>query len=134
MAVQVQRRLFTVSEYYRMAEAGILGEDDRVELLEGEIVQMAPIGSNHRGTVDFLANSLVSRLGARAIVRTQNPIRLDDFSEPQPDVALLHPRADFYRRSHPTPADVLLLVEVADSSVAFDRQVKLPLYCPSGHS
>jgi Uma2 family endonuclease len=122
------RRRFTVEDYYRMAEAGILHQDDRVELIEGEIVEMPPIGSSHAGTVDHLATLLGRAVGDRAIVRVQGPVRLNDLSEPVPDLCLLRHRADYYRRSHPRPEDVLLLVEVADTTAAFDRQVKLPLY------
>jgi Uma2 family endonuclease len=130
--IQAQRRLFTVDEYYKMAEAGILGEDDRVELVEGEIVQMPPIGSPHGGTVAFLTSFFGSRLGGRAIVNPQNPVRLADYSEPQPDIALLRPRPDFYRASHPSPGDVSLVVEVGDSTIAYDRQVKVLLYARAG--
>jgi Uma2 family endonuclease len=126
------RRRFNVEDYYRMAEAGILGEDDRVELIEGEIVEMPPIGSPHGGGVKAL-NRLFSRLvGDRAIVSVQDPVRLSEISEPVPDVCLLRPRQDLYRDSHPRPADVLLLVEVADTTAAFDRRVKLPLYARAG--
>ena len=132
MSVQVLKRLFTVEEYYRMAEANIFSEDDRVELLEGEIVQMTPIGKRHAGCVDRL-NMLFSRhCGQVAIVRVQNPIGLDEHSEPQPDLALLKLRPDFYTESHPKPEEVLLLVEVGDVSASFDRQVKVPLYAKAG--
>jgi Uma2 family endonuclease len=132
MAVQFQKRHFNVDEYYRMAEAGIFTEDDRVELIEGEIIDMSPIGSYHAGCVDQLNSLLNQKIGQAASIRVQSPIRLNDFSQPQPDIALLKPRADFYRRSHPTPADVLLVVEVADTSVDYDRHVKLPLYAGAG--
>jgi Uma2 family endonuclease len=132
MALQPTKRLFTVAEYYRMAEAGILGEDDHVELIEGEIIQMSPIGPRHSGGVGRLT-SLFSRIfGASAIVWVQNPVRLGERCEPEPDLALLKPRADFYASAHPTSADVLLVVEVADSSVDYDRGVKAPLYARSG--
>jgi len=111
-----------------MIEAGILSAADRVELIDGEVVEMSPIGSRHAACVDRL-NQILNRLVSdRFIVRVQNPICLDDYSEPQPDLCLLQPRADFYAQTHPTPADVLLVVEVADSSAGFDREVKLPLY------
>ncbi len=115
-----------------MAGAGLFGEDDRVELVGGEIIDMAPIGSRHAAAVDRLNRLLVSRLGDRAIVRVQSPIRLDDLSEPQPDVTVLKPRADFYSDDHPGPADILLVVEVADTSAAWDRGVKVPLYAEAG--
>ena len=111
-----------------MTEAGILSESDRVELIDGEVIEMSPIGSRHAACVDRLNQILCLLLGKHLIVRVQNPIRLDEYSEPQPDLCLLQPRADFYAQAHPTPADVLLVVEVADSSAGFDREVKLPLY------
>ncbi|HEV8683316.1 MAG TPA: Uma2 family endonuclease [Actinomycetota bacterium] len=131
MAVRQPYR-FTVEDYHRMAEAGILGEDDRVELIEGEIVEMPPIGSPHGGTVKALIHLFSKRVGDRALVAAQDPVRLSDFSEPQPDLMLLRRRPDFYRDAHPTPADVLLLVEVADTSAAYDRSVKVPLYAHAG--
>jgi len=133
MNAKVARRQFTVDDYYRMAEAGILGEDDRVELIEGEIVQMAPIGSRHAAVVDRIT-TLFAHLAAtkEVIIRIQSPIRLSDLTEPQPDVTLLRPRADYYSGGHPTGADVLLLIEVADSSLDYDREVKLPLYARAG--
>jgi Uma2 family endonuclease len=128
MSVQIARRHFNVTEYYRMTEAGILSESDRVELLDGEVIEMSPIGSRHAACVDRLTQVFCLLLGQHFIVRVQNPIRLDEYSEPQPDLCLLQPRADFYAQAHPTPADVLLVIEVADSSAGFDREVKLPLY------
>jgi Uma2 family endonuclease len=132
MAVQVLRRRFTVDEYYRMAEAGILHEDDRIELIEGEIVQMAAIGSKHAAGVDRLNYLFSPRVGQRAIVRVQNPVRLSQYTEPQPDVTLLRPRPDYYASAHPGPQDVLLLVEVMVTSEDYDREVKVPLYARSG--
>lgn len=128
MSVQIARRSFTVADYYRMAEAGILSEDDRVELLDGEVIEMSPIGSRHAACVDRLNRFLNGVKEPLFIVRVQNPIRLDDHSEPQPDITLLRARSDFYAEAHPTPADVLIVIEVSDSSVELDRQVKLPLY------
>ena len=121
-------RVFRVSvrDYHRMGETGILGPDLRTELIDGEIVEMPPIGHPHGGTVNFLANLMKETLGRDAIVAVQDPVWLDDHSEPLPDIALLRPRADYYPNGHPGPADVLLLVEVADSSLAYDREVKLP--------
>jgi len=132
MAVQLLKRLFTVEEYHRMAEAGILGEDDRVELLDGEIVAMSPIGSRHAGLVNRLTRLFSQRAGDQVIVSVQNPIRLGEHSEPQPDLALLRPRADFYAEAHPGSEDVLLVVEVAETSAAYDREVKVPLYARYG--
>jgi Uma2 family endonuclease len=132
MSVQIAKHSFTVAEYERMGEAGILSEDDRVELIEGEIIEMSPIGERHAACVDALAELLKELLGRSVNVRIQNPIRLDDYSEPQPDIALLKRRDDFYRHAHPRPADVLLVVEVSDSTLEYDRQIKLPLYARAG--
>ncbi|MGI8683865.1 MAG: Uma2 family endonuclease [Acidimicrobiales bacterium] len=123
---------FTVDEYYRMADAGIFNEDSRVELLRGEIVGMAAIGSHHAACVAGLTQLFGRRLGDRAFVWAQNPVRLDDLSEPEPDIALLRPRGDNYAGGHPTPNDVLLLVEVGDTSATWDRDHKLPLYADAG--
>jgi Uma2 family endonuclease len=131
-AVQIERYRFTTADYHRLAEAGILGEDERVELIEGEIIRMNPIGPRHSGDVNRLTRLFIRALGDDAVVHIQNPIWLDEHSEPQPDLALLRPRRDFYAAAHPTPADVLLVIEVADSSVAYDRRVKAPLYARSG--
>ena len=133
MAVVLKTRRFTVDEYHRMGEAGILSEDDRVELLAGEIVTMSPIGPLHAGTVNRLTAFLSSRFGTQVIVGIQNPLLLrTEDSEPQPDVALLRPRADFYTRAHPEAHDVYLVIEVADTSVEKDRQVKFPIYARAG--
>ncbi len=132
MVVEQARRQFTVDEYERMGAAGILAEDDRVELLDGEIVEMTPIGPRHASCVDRLNRLLVIGLGDRAIVRVQNPARVAFRSQPQPDLLLARPRSDFYALSHPTPDDILLVVEVAETSGAFDRDVKAPLYARAG--
>lgn len=126
MAIESTRRLFTVSDYYRMGEAGVIGPEERVELLEGEVLRMNPIGPRHANCVDRLTHVFVAWLGDRVQVRIQNPIRLSELSEVQPDVALV--RRDRDLGVHPGSSDVVLLIEVADTSVAFDRQVKLPLY------
>jgi len=128
VGTELQRRLFTADEFHRIAEAGVLREDDRVELVNGEIVEMTPIGSHHAACVDRLNVLLQRCFGDRGIVRVQGPIRLDAHSEPQPDLAVLKPRADFYASAHPTPSDILLVVEVADTSVRYDRDIKVPLY------
>jgi Uma2 family endonuclease len=121
-----------VVEYYRMAEVGVLSPDDRVELIEGEIVKMSPIGSRHAACVRRL-DAFLNRQGSNVVqVSVQSPVRLSDFSEPEPDIALLNPRDDFYSDSHPTPADVLLIIEVADASLEYDRRIKLPVYARAG--
>ncbi len=132
MSLSVTHYRFTVDEYHRMGEAGILGPDDRVELIDGEIVMMTPIGSRHAACVDRCTHFFTRLVGDRAIVRVQNPIQLDDYSEPEPDISLLRPRDDFYATAHPLPGDVLLVVEVADTSIGYDREVKLPLYGSMG--
>ena len=132
MAVPVERRLFTVEDYYQMAEVGLLKPDERVELIEGEIVKMSPIGPRHAGHVERLADVLSHRLGRTVHLRIQNPLRLGERSEPEPDLMLLRRHADFYTSRHPTPGDVYLLVEVADSSLVYDRLTKVPLYARHG--
>jgi Uma2 family endonuclease len=132
MVLSVKTRRFTSAEYNQMATAGILHEDDRVELIEGEIVEMAPIGREHASRVTDINHLLVGNLGDVARVNIQNPIHLDDASEPQPDVAVVRPRSDRYRTGLPTPTDVLLLVEVVDSTLRCDRDVKIPLYARTG--
>ena len=127
-----RRHAYSVDDYYRMAETGILRPGDRVELIEGEIIDMAPIGSLHAAVVNRIAQTLTLAIGKRAAVSVQNPIRLDQYSEPQPDIAQLRPRADFYADAHPGPADVLLVVEVADSTLRFDREIKIPPYARHG--
>jgi Uma2 family endonuclease len=127
---QVTRRRFTVHEYHRMAEAGILHEDDRVELIEGELIEMAAIGPLHFTCVNGLNWLLVQSVGDEAIVSVQNPVRLDEYGEPQPDLAVIRTRD--YRESLPGPEDVLLLIEVSDTTLAYDRGVKLPEYARKG--
>ncbi|HEY0071996.1 MAG TPA: Uma2 family endonuclease [Chloroflexia bacterium] len=132
MAVQIERILFTSEQYEKMIEAGILEEGDNVELLRGEIVKMAPIGLRHAGCVARLAAIFAARLAGSVIVWPQNPIRLADDTEPEPDVALLKPTPDFYSNARPGAQDVLLLVEVADTWLEKDRTVKVPLYANAG--
>ncbi|MFN3929840.1 MAG: Uma2 family endonuclease [Thermoflexus sp.] len=132
MRSQAMARRFTVEEYHRMREAGILTEDDRIELIEGELVEMSPISSRHAACVKRLAVLLFERGGRRFLVSVQDPIRLGERSEPVPDLALLRPRADFYASAHPGPADVFLVIEVAETSGTYDREQKLPLYGRAG--
>jgi Uma2 family endonuclease len=129
---EVARRLFTRAEYHRMAEVGILTHSDRVELIRGEIVTMSPPGRRHSAFVDNLTQLLVLHLGGRALVRVKNPVVLDEYSEPQPDLALLRRRAVPYKDADATGEDVLLLIEVADSSIRYDRTTKLRLYAEAG--
>ena len=126
MTTERARRLFTVEEYHKIAEAGVLGEDDRVELIRGEIVMMSPIGAAHVHFVNRLNKILVPKVGELGLVSVQNPVIVDPHSEPQPDILVLKPRD--YRTRLPAREDVLLAVEVADTSLAYDRRVKRPLY------
>src|SRR6185295_6367521 len=128
MSAQLERWHFNVDQYYRLAEAGVLQPDDRVELIEGEIIRMPPIGSPHASRVTRISYILHDVFAGQAIISVQNPVRLDDYSEPVPDVALLQPREGFYAAQHPTPEDGLLIVEVSDSTTFTDRYVKVPLY------
>ena len=134
MALQTERprRLFSVDDYHRMADAGIFGPDERVELIDGEIIEMSPIGPRHAGCVINLNRLLFTRLGERAVISPQNPVTIRPRSEPQPDMLVLRPREISYSRAHPTPEDVLLAVEVAATSLRFDRRKKVPLYARHG--
>lgn len=132
MAVEPQPRLFTVDEYYGMARTGVLHEDDRVELIEGEVITMGAIGSHHAGCVKRLIRLFAAFPDGLLTLSVQDPVRLDEYSEPEPDVMLLRPRPDFYAGNHPQPPDVLLLVEVADTTLAWDRRRKVPLYAVAG--
>ena len=123
---------FTTTDYHRMAAAGILNEDSRVELIRGQIIDMAPIGAPHLNMVNRLTRLLPAILGDLGILSVQNPVRLDDGSEPQPDVAVLKPRPEEYETATPRAADVLLVIEVAETSIDDDRAVKAPLYAGSG--
>ena len=127
------RRPIDVDEYYRMVPEGLIGPDERTELIEGEVVRMPPIGPSHADVVDELGRgSRWAPLEPEVRVRIQGPVRLDRFNEPQPDIAVLRAKPGGYRREHPSAADVLLLIEVADSSLMQDRRVKLPLYARFG--
>lgn len=133
MAVEFTRRLFTVDDYYRMAAAGVFAEDERVELIEGEIIEMSPAGSRHAGGIKKINALLGERMGnTPLIISVQDPIRLDDGTEPQPDIAVLRWRDDYYVGSHPTPDDVLLVIEVADSSLVMDLVTKASSYARAG--
>ena len=122
------RRRFTVAEYHRMGETGILRPDERVELIDGDVVQMPPIGDWHQESVDRATELFVQRFADVARVRIQGPTTLDDYSEPQPDVMLLRRRPGFYASGHPAPSDVLLAIEISDTSARYDRRVKARLY------
>ena len=128
--VQLSRLAFTIEQFQRMDASGIFAGDQRLELIHGEIVEMSPIGTRHAGSVNRLVN-LFKQID-NAYLSVQNPVQLGDASLPQPDIALLRRRDDFYDNAYPGPADVLLLVEVADTSLAYDRDVKVPLYAQAG--
>jgi Uma2 family endonuclease len=128
----LQRRKLSVSDFHRMGEAGILGEDDRIELIDGEKIERAPIGSLHASKVNLLSRTLHLAVGDDASISVQNPIALPPRDEPQPDIVLLRPRTDYYRDSLPSAADILLLIEVADTTLRYDREIKMPLYARHG--
>lgn len=125
-------RRFSVRDYYRMAETGILQPDERVELIEGEIIAMSPIRVRHAACVNKLNALFSAKAKSRWIVSPQNPVDLNPYSEPEPDITVLRFDKDFYAGGHPTPKDVLLLIEVADTTLGFDRGRKLPLYARDG--
>ena len=119
---------FTVDQYYQMGEAGILGEDERLELIDGQIIAMSPISSFHASVVNKLTQWLLLQHTGKYQISVQNPLRLNDFSEPEPDLMLVDVAPDFYAQAHPTPAQVQVVIEVADSSLEFDQEVKGKLY------
>ena len=132
MQIETTKKLFTVDEYYRMAEVGILRPEDRVELIDGEIIEMSPIGDRHAGCVNATNQAFNRAFQGRAVVSVQNPLRLNRCTEPEPDVVLLKPRKDFYRGKHADGGDVFLVVEVADTTLRYDRDVKVPRYAAAG--
>jgi Uma2 family endonuclease len=132
MATDIAKKLFTVYDYHKMADAGILREGERVELIRGEIIRMSPIHPPHNGTIHRANRSLVRIVGDNAIVGVQGSIRLDEYDEPQPDLYLLRPKDDFYASAHAGPADILLIIEIADSSLDYDRTTRLQLYAEAG--
>lgn len=132
LPAEVKRHRFTVQEYHGMVDAGLLAEDDRVELIDGEIVEMTPIGARHLACVVTLTHLLIEASGGKYFVSVQNPILLDEGNEPQPDLSLLRMRPDPAAESLPGPDDVLLVVEVSDATLSYDRNVKLPRYARSG--
>ncbi len=125
---QPQHHRITADEYHRMAEVGLLAPDARVELIEGEILEMAPIGLDHAGVVNQLTHLFVHAVGDRAIVQIQGPSRMSQYSEPQPDLVLFKPRADYYRTQGAGPQDVYLIIEVSDTTLRYDMHKKVPLY------
>jgi len=132
MLAKAKRKMFTTDEYHYMIEAGVLREDDRLELIQGEIFEMAAIGSYHASCVGRLTRLFSANFSEDVIVWVQNPVCIKQHSEPEPDVSLLKPRSDFYAGRHPEPKDVMLIVEVADTSLEDDRDMKIPLYAKAG--
>lgn len=131
-SVTLRKYRFTVDDYHRMGEAGLFASNQRVELINGEIIEMSPINSPHAGAVKVLNHLLNQILSNQCIIGVQDPIKLSSYAEPEPDISICKFRSDFYSSSHPTPKDVLFLIEVADSSLDYDRQIKLPLYAEAG--
>ena len=130
--VGVQRHRFTLSEYQALYDAGVIGIEPRLELIEGDIIDMSPINPPHSAHVTRLSSLFHRRIGDEAIILVQAPLNIDEHSQPEPDICLLKPRADFYARAHPGPGDVLLVVEVADTTLRTDRTIKTRLYARSG--
>jgi len=127
-----RRHRISVEHYYRMAEAGLFAPDERVELIDGEIVDMPPMGTRHAAKLSRLVEIVSAAVGDRGIVRVQLPLRLGEASEPQPDIAVVVPRADYYEQRHPGGPDTLLAIEISDTTLEFDRDVKAPLYLEHG--
>lgn len=132
MAVQPTKLCFTVNDYYRMAEAGIFAEDARLELVNGEVIEMTPIGSRHAACVKKLTELLYNSLSKKVQIGVQDPILLNDFTEVRPDISLLRRKKDFYAKRHPNANEVYLVIEIADTSITYDRSIKLPLYAQAG--
>lgn len=128
----VKPRLITVSEYDRMIEAGIYTENDRIELLNGEIIEIMPKGTKHTSANSKIIRFFIKLFGDKLIVRSQDPIRLDDFSEPEPDVVLAIWDDKEYSENHPTPKDILLIMEISDTTLAYDREIKSQAYARNG--
>jgi len=130
--VAVRRHRFTVADFYRMGEVGLLAPDVRIELIDGELFEMPPIGPGHAGCVEEFVDILRARLPNTVLVRSQNPLSLGLRTEPEPDLAVVARSTDFYRRRHPAAHDVLLVIEVSDTTLVYDRDVKGPLYARAG--
>ena len=127
-----QRRRLTVDDFAKMCEVGILSADDRVELIDGELVEMPPMGPPHAGIVNHVAKILILRLGEDADVRVQSSVLLSRYTQPEPDLAVVRPDRDRYLQRHPDPQDILIAIEVADSSLTYDREEKMPRYAAAG--
>lgn len=132
LTAALPHRKFTIEEYHNFIETGVFKPEERLELWEGEFVEMSPIGTRHASCVNYLIELLRDFLGKNVIISPQNPIVLNDFSEPQPDIALLRRREDFYRSENATAKDVLIAMEIADTTLKYDRDTKFPRYAASG--
>jgi Uma2 family endonuclease len=132
METEVSKKLFTVDEYYRMGEAGIFHPEARLELIEGEIIEMSPVGDRHIACVNRATAFFTARLAGKVMVSVQNPVRLSRYTEPQPDILLARPRADYYAGKRISPEDTFLVIEISDTTVRYDRNRKMPLYAKSG--
>ncbi len=132
MTAQLLRKKFTLADFEQMVETGIIKDEDRVELIEGEIIDMGKIGSKHAAYTDRLNDLLRDKLGKKILIRVQNPVKLNVYSQPQPDIALVKRREDYYEKEHPQPKDIFLLIEVSDSTLETDREIKIPLYAKHG--
>jgi len=122
------RKKFAIEEYHQIITSGVLKEDYLIELINGEIFEMSPVGFKHASCVKKINYLFAEKLGSKVIIGVQDPIKLNNNSEPQPDIVLLKPRKDFYANDHPTVEDIFLLIEVADSSIDYDRTFKIPIY------
>jgi len=134
MRVEVTKKLFTVDEYYRMGEAGVFDPEARLELIEGEIIEMSPVGNRHIASVIRATTLFAARLDGKAILSVQNPVLLSQYTEPQPDIVLARPRDDYYAGRRISPEDTFLAIEVSDTTLRYDRNRKMPLYAKSGVS
>ena len=132
METEVTKKLFTVDEYCRMAEAGIFGPESRLELIEGEIIEMSPVGIRHISCVNRATELFASRLAGKMMLSVQNPVILSRYTMPQPDIVLARPREDFYSSKYIAPKDTFLAVEISDSTLRYDRNRKMPLYAKAG--
>ena len=129
---QLERYPITTDVYHQMIKQGILTSNDKIELLEGDLIKMSAVGPRHAACVDRLSEILRTEFGKSITLRHQNPVELSDFSEPEPDIAILRRREDFYAHAHPAPGDVLLLIEISESTLKKDRGIKLSAYAKAG--
>ena len=129
---KITRKLFTTEEYHKLAEIGIIKETDRVELINGDIITTTPIKSKHAGMVDLLIEFLIIKLYKKATIKCQNPITIANHTEPEPDIVVAHYKEDSYISAHPSPNEIYVVIEVSDTTLEKDREVKHPLYANAG--